>query len=113
MILSEGDCLLVVYRRLFESDHSRMFVGNVDAYQDGIVRLTGYTLAREGADGDYCRKAQKQTKIFAIASGTLIIYYLPRAFAIDRARIDVGELKLTFNDGADHSIDISESFRRN
>lgn len=113
MIVSEGDCLLVVYRRLFESDHSRMFVGNVDAYQDGIVRLTGYTLAREGADGDFCRKHQKQTKLFAIASGTLLIYVLPEAFQVDRARIDVGELKLTFTDGQDHSLDISEWFRRN
>jgi hypothetical protein len=108
MILKPGDRVLAIHRRLFESDHSRFFVGTVAAYQDGICRVTGYTFARDNIDGNFCRKQDARTKLLSLSSGTLITYCLPDTFDVDNARLDVRELGLCLTDGSEFALNISE-----
>ena len=107
-LLNQYDRLLIVYRRLFSTDHSRMFVGKVEGYEDGIVRITGFTFARDVVDGNYCRKQQSQTKLLALSSGTLITYLLPADFAVDDAETKIGDLGLYLTDNHGHDLNISE-----
>lgn len=107
-LLKQNERVLVVYRRQFETDHSRMFVGRVDAYQDGIVRLTGYTFARDTVDGNYCRRSQPQTKLFPLGSGSLISYVLPGDFSVESAELKTGDLGLYLTDEHGNELNISE-----
>ena len=74
MLLQPDDKLLVVHRRLFERDGSRFFVGRVDGYESGIVRLTGFTFVRDPIGGAVSRKSDPRTKLFSLSSGTLLVY---------------------------------------
>lgn len=108
MILEQGENLLIVHRRLFERDHSRFFVGRVEAYEDGIARVTGYSFARDPDDLVYCRKNECHSKLVSLTSGTLLFYLLP--IAIDVAQIQLQSLApgLCLTDGESFSMNISE-----
>lgn len=108
MILDPGDNLLVVHRRLFERDHSRFFVGKVEDYQDGIARVSGYSFARDSTDSNYCRKPERHTKLLSIASGTLLVYYIPAEINVERVKMEVRDTGLCLTDGAAFSMNISE-----
>ena len=51
-LLETGDCLLAVHRRLFDRDDNRLFVGAVDAFESGVIRVTGYTFVRDAMAGE-------------------------------------------------------------
>ena len=108
MILDPGENLLIVHRRLFERDHSRFFVGKIEDYEDGIARLSGYSFARDSNDGNYCRKHERHTRLFSIASGTLMIYCIPADVDIDRVKMVSGDMGLSLTDGASFTMNMSE-----
>jgi hypothetical protein len=108
MILNPGDNLLIVHRRLFERDQSRFFIGVVEAYQDGMARVSGYSFARDNRGENFCRKPERYTKLVAIASGTLMTYLVPAELAIDRVRMESKDAGLCLTDGASFSMNISE-----
>ena len=110
MILDNGDVILINHRRMFESDTNRTFVGVVDGYEGGVVKVTGYTWCRNHFGGAYQKKEEKRTKIFSISSGLYIIYQLPDALDVEKLYINQtkrGESILT--DGQEFSMDLSES----
>jgi hypothetical protein len=107
-MLEPGDNLLVVHRRLFETDQSRFFVGRVEAYQDGIVRVRGYSFARDSMDGNVCRKNQSHTKLYAIGSGTLLTYVIGSEVNVDQVKLEAREGGLCLTDGREFSMNISE-----
>ena len=108
MILQPGNKLLIVHRRLFKSDRTRLYLGTVNAYEDGIASVTGYTFVHDDVDGDYLRKNDERTKIVPIASGSLIVYLLSSEFAIDEARICTRENRLILSDGRGSEMNLSE-----
>ncbi len=108
MILQSGNKLLIVHRRLFEADRTRYFLGTVNAYEDGVASVSGYTFVHDHVDGDYLRKDDERTKIMPIRSGSLIVYLLSSDFAIDEARICTRENRLILSDGRGCEMNLSE-----
>jgi hypothetical protein len=76
-VLKEGDKLLVAHRRLFERDELRYFSGTVADYEAGIVKLVGWTYIKDVTTGKIVRKEDARTKIYSLASGTILVYQLP------------------------------------
>lgn len=109
MILQEGDKLLVVHRRLFEGDKARYFIGIVDGYEHGITKVTGYTWVREQFGGNFTRKGDLKTKIFSIASGTLIIYLLPQEVDLNALQLEhFKDGREILTDGSKFKMDLAE-----
>ncbi len=108
MILKSGDKILVVHRRLFESDRGRFFLGAVEEYGDGIARVSGFTFVRETLNGLFLRKDDRRTKIISMVSGALIVYQLPEDLSVDDARIVARESKLIMTDGHGFEMNMSE-----
>jgi hypothetical protein len=108
MILDAGDRVLIAYRRLFDHDEPRYFLGRVDAYEDGVLKTTGRTYARDPSTGRMIAKADVRTKIVSIASGTLIVYQLPDDVALDRVRFESLEGRITATDGAGFTMNLTE-----
>lgn len=109
MILEEGYKVLVVYRRLYAGDECRFFTGVVDGYESGIVKVSGYSWMTDQFTGTVIEKAELRTKVFSIASGTLIVYQLPND--VDPKRLGFekkpnGELWLT--DGSAFKMNLTE-----
>ena len=110
MILTQGDKVLIVHRRLYRGDNSRYFVGIVDGYADGIAKVTGYTWLRDHDAGQFIAKKDRRTKIFSLQSGTLIVYQLPAKVDMAKLRfVDDEQLNCSLTDGEDLSIDVTES----
>lgn len=108
MILQSGDKLLVVHRRLFDKDAARFFVGNVEEYEAGIARVTGYSFVRDTMANGVFRKDDPRTKLFAIASGTLLVYRLPNTVDLQSVHFVAEESKLRLTDGRAFAMDLSE-----
>lgn len=112
MILQAGDKVLVAHRRLFENDHGRYFVGEVEAFDFGIAKVRGWSWMRDSYQGAPVRKADLRTKLLSLSSGTLILYVLPRSTVLESLRLasEGGELVLT--DGEQFVMNLAEDLRR-
>jgi hypothetical protein len=108
MLLTTGDKVFIAYRRLFEKDESRFFVGCVDGFVDGIAKVTGHSFVRDAMAGTVVEKTELRTKIFAIASGTLIVYVLPETVDIDSLTFLDREGALAMTDGQSFAMNLTE-----
>lgn len=109
MILGEGDKILVVHRRLFEADKTRYFVGIVDAYADGIAKATGFTWMKDTITGGFAKKSDPRTKIFPLASGTIMTYELPRTLEIHNLKLGrEANGQETLTDGETFNMNLAE-----
>ena len=112
-MLEQRDKLLVVHRRLFESDTPRFFVGEVQAYEEGIAKIKGYTFVRDVFSGNMKKKPDLRTKILSIVSGTFIVYQLPVTVLLDSVRFDLEPNgALVLRDDSGFSMDIAESIHK-
>jgi hypothetical protein len=108
MILSAGMKVLVVHRRLFETDHERFFVGVVDGYAEGLARVTGRTWLCDSYSGEPVCKEDERTKIVSLSSGALIVYQLPSAVELGALRLSREGERTLLSDGARLRMDMSE-----
>ncbi|KKO45920.1 hypothetical protein WG68_07875 [Arsukibacterium ikkense] len=113
-MLESGDLLLICYRRLFSNDENRFFLGTVDDYQAGIVKITGHSFLRDSVTGQMAEKSDLATKILSISSGTLIVYQLPATLALHNLRFEQKMMKLTLLDDQGFALDLTEkTYRQN
>lgn len=108
VILESGDHVLIVHRRLFEKDRGRFFVGTVEAYEAGIARVTGHSFAHDLLGGNVIAKKDCRTKVFSIASGTLIVYRLPAETDMEAIQFVNRDGELTLTDGSKVCMDLAE-----
>ncbi|MCA9460803.1 MAG: hypothetical protein KC563_01070 [Nitrospira sp.] len=109
-MLERGDKLLIVHRRLFEKDTPRFFVGEVEAYESGMVKVKGFTFVKDVFSGNFKKKIELRIKIFSMLSGTFLVYQLPNILRLDSVTFhldDTGGMILTDDGG--FSMDVSES----
>jgi hypothetical protein len=110
MLLEEGHKILVAHRRLFERDEPRFFLGRVDAYEAGIVKVTGHSYVREVVSGSVVKEGETRTKILSLASGTLIVYVLPEEVSLAAIQFTYEEGQLSVSDGKEFTMNLSEFF---
>jgi hypothetical protein len=108
MLLDVGDKVLVAHRRLFEGDESRFFVGRVDGYEAGLVKVSGWSYVHDVVSGQMVGKDEIRTKIISLSSGTLIVYQLPRHLALEGVEFGFSDGRLRLTDGAGFSMNLSE-----
>jgi hypothetical protein len=111
-MLNSGDKILVAHRRLFRGDAAHYFVGQVDAYEGGLVKVTGHSYVRDPVTGGMIEKSEPRTKVLALVSGTLMVYQLPDAVALDRLEFTWSEGGVTAADGQGFEMNLGEQTRR-
>jgi hypothetical protein len=107
-MLEQGDRVLVAHRRLYATDEARFFVGRVDGYDAGIVKVTGWSYVRDTWAGAIVGKEEIRTKLISVASGTSIIYQLPKHVELESVRFESTEHRLTLTDGGDFVMNLTE-----
>ena len=108
MMLTKGDKILISHRGLFERDEPRYFVGRVQAYESGIVKVTGFTFVRDVSSGQVMGKKDRRTKLVSLSSGTLIVYQLPEHTDIDLVEFVTDDGKQTVTDGKQLNMNLAE-----
>jgi hypothetical protein len=109
-VLTAGDKILVSHRRLFEGDEIRHFAGVVESYDSGIVCVTGWTYLQDPSSGMIFRKEDERTKLYAIASGTILLYRLPGDVDLAALRFEGRDGLLWLTDGRNLRMNMSERF---
>ncbi len=77
-MLSKGEKIFIITRRLFESDLRRHFVGEIEAVSGGAIRVQGYVFVYDTANNDYVRRDGIRTRLFSLVDANLVINILPR-----------------------------------
>lgn len=108
MVLKPGDKVLIVHRRLFEKDGTRFFVGNVEEYDAGLAKVRGFSFYRDMETGHVYKKDDPRTKIFAIGSGTVLVYLLIGDPEIDKLHFVHAGRKFSLADGSGFEMDLTE-----
>lgn len=108
MLIDKGDKLLVTHRRLYEKETERFFVGVVDAYEQGVAKVSGYTWIHDIPRGRLIRKEDLRCKLIPLTSGNYIVYVLPSHLDIESTRIDQIKQRLLLTNGSNFTMDISD-----
>ncbi len=107
-VLSVGDQILIITRRLYDEDLRRHFIGRVLAASGGLIRVAGHAWVA-GAVGKYERRPEERIRVFSATAGTEIMMLIPGDVDLDgleyRATA-IGRLILT--DNSKFSVDLSE-----
>jgi hypothetical protein len=111
MLLERGDVVLVAHRRLFQGDEPRYFIGEVLGYDAGVVKLSGRSYARDLVSGELVGKAEERTKLVALASGTVLVYQLPRSVMRERLTFHNEDGETWLQDGEGFRMNLTEEPR--
>lgn len=107
-MLEQGDRVLVAHRRLFATDETRFFVGRVDEYDAGVVKVTGWSYVKDSWAGGIVGKEEIRTKLISVASGTSIIYQLPKHVELEAVRFESSDRRVLLTDGGDFVMNLTE-----
>jgi hypothetical protein len=108
MVLQNGEKVHIIHRRQFEKDPHRHFIGVVDAYENGIARVTGNIFTVDMVKFSFFRRPEQRTRIIGLGSGEVLVNVLPPS--VDLAKIIYKQEKksVRVTDGSDWYLDISD-----
>ena len=106
--LKEGRQILIAHRRLFEHDEVRFFLGEIDEYEVGIVKVRGHSFVHDKTSGSFIKKTDTQVKILSLSSGTLLVYQLPEPVLSMRCDFETANLHVSLTDGKEFTMNLTE-----
>lgn len=108
-MLSPGEKVLVITRRLFEKDLRRHFVGQITHASSTIMRVEGFALVFDDAIQDFIRINEVRTRIFPLLDSGLIIIFIPGEVDLSKLNYQTGlEHKRYLSDKKGFSMNVSE-----
>ncbi len=108
-MLSSGECLHIVTRRILEDDIRRHFVGEVETCSDTVARVSGYAFIFDAMVNEFVRRPERRTRIVALGDSGLIINVLPDDVSVEDLKYETTEQnRLVVTDGRNFSLDINE-----
>ena len=108
MILQKGEKVHIIHRRHYEKDRHRHFVGIVDAYEEGMARVTGYVYTVDASKFTFIKREDIRTRIVSIVSGDVLINILPPKVDIEKIVYKQERKAVRVTDGSDWHLDLSE-----
>jgi len=108
MILQKGEKIHVIHRRHFDKEPHRHFLGVVDAYEDGLARVTGHIFTVDPTKFIFFRREEMRTRIVALHSGEALVNIIPPSVDLEKVVYTQEKKSLRVTDGSDWHMDISE-----
>ena len=108
MLLSKGEKIHVVHRRLFEKDIRKHFLGEVETCENGIVRAVGHIYVIEDAkENVFRKKPEKRTRIISL-NHAVFVNVLPSAVDLEKVTYESRGRSLRITDGSEWFLDLKE-----
>ena len=108
-LLNPGEKIHVIHRRRFEKDVRRHFVGQVEAYEQGIARASGYVFVIDDLSKHlFVKRPDQRTKLVPVASGDLIVNVIPEDVDLEHVAYELKDRMLTVTDGSGWNMDVKE-----
>ncbi len=109
MILLKGEKIHVVHRRRFEKDLRKHFIGEVEAYENGLVRAVGHVFVIEDQkENMFRKKSEPRTRIISLTAGDVFVNVIPPTIELDKIRYESKGRDTRVTDGSDWYLDIKE-----
>lgn len=108
MILETGEKIHVIHRRHFEKDPHRHFIGTVNAYEDGVARVTGHVYTVDPVTFAYVKRKETRIRLLAVSSGDIIVNIIPPSVDFDKITYKQERKAVRVTDGSDWHLDLSE-----
>ncbi|MFH1717736.1 MAG: hypothetical protein ABIF19_10320 [Planctomycetota bacterium] len=109
MVLEQGERVHVIFRRLFEMDLRRHFIGEIVAVGDSTVKVRGRAVVLDSTTNQYEIKADTRTRIVSLTDALNVINILPPEASIDDVKYVMShDKRLTVTDGETFTLDINE-----
>jgi hypothetical protein len=106
-----NDRILVVDRKLYRDDVTNMFVGVVEDFQDGFVRVRGYAYHIHPYEMGTERRAEERVRVVSLHSGD-VIYLLPLELDVGQIQIKRSPKTLILTDGQSFTMDLTDCLAR-
>lgn len=109
--IREGDRIVLVDKRLFRDDNTRIFVGVVEEVDDNTMRARGfgYHVSPYEVAGTE-RRGDERVRLLSLSSGD-IIYILPRDQDLEKLQLKRSPKSMSLTDGQ-FSMDLSDFLLR-
>jgi hypothetical protein len=108
-MISKGEKILVITRRLFDGDLRRHFVGEVQETTSTAMRIKGYSFVFDEATLQFVRHDEKRIRIFSFIDSGLVIFILPSEVCMDDISYKWEENnRRIITDGKMYKMNISE-----
>lgn len=109
--LGEGDRIVLIDRRLFKDDSTRIFVGIIEETDGSLVRARGFVFHVSAYDvAGQERRGEEIVRVFSMGSGD-IVYLLPKDQDISRLMLKRSPKSMTLSDGV-YAMDLSDFLLR-
>jgi hypothetical protein len=109
--IGESDRIVLIDRRLFKDDNTRIFVGNVEETEGTLVRARGFVFhvsSYEVAGQE--RRGEERIRVFSMGAGD-IVYLLPKDLDISKLMLKRSPKSMTLSDGV-FALDLSDFLLR-
>jgi hypothetical protein len=106
--IRDGDRIVIIDRKLFRDDNTRIFVGTVEEYDDGVIRARGFSFhvnPYEVAGTE--RHGGERVRVASLAVGD-VFYLLPRETDISTLQLKRSPKSLMLTDGSGLTLDLGE-----
>ena len=107
-ILAPGEKIHVIHRRRFDQEPHRHFVGVVDDYREGVLRMTGHVYAVDTTTYQFIRRPEQRTRVVSVVSGEVIVNVIPVSVDLSKITYRQEGSAVRVSDGSDWHLDISE-----
>jgi len=109
--IRDGDRVVLVDKRVFRDDNTRVFVGIVEEFDDGVVRARGfgYHVSPYEVAGME-RRGEERVRVISLAAGD-ILYLLPRDQDITKLQLKRSPKSMALTDGK-FAMDLSDFLLR-
>lgn len=107
MTLKKGERIFVAFRRNFEGDQRRHFIGEVESSDEHTVRATGYVFIMS-LYKKFEKKPEKRTQVISLTDARNIINLIPENADPENIEYITKANRLYLSDGEDFLYDINE-----
>ena len=91
-MLSKGDKVFVITRRLFGEDRIRMFVGEVQATTDMAMKVRGYVFVHDDFTNEIVRREDIRTRIISLVDAINIIMVIPKEVTLENVQYEINNM---------------------
>ena len=107
-ILAPGEKIHVIHRRHFDHEPHRHFVGVVNDYREGVLRMTGHVYAVDPTTYQFIRRPEQRTRVVSVVSGEVIVNIIPTSVDLSKITYRQEGTAVRVSDGSEWHLDISE-----
>ena len=90
-MLSVGEKVFIITRRLFEKDLRRHFFGEILAVSGATIRVRGYVFIFNESTNDFVRREKPRDRIFPLIDAGIVLIVLPEATILEDIRYSIDE----------------------